>query len=30
MITALRDLEAASDPAPALVDHRVKGGVMDD
>jgi hypothetical protein len=25
VITALRDLEAANDPAPALVDHRVKG-----
>ena len=30
VITALRDLEAASDPAPALVDHRVKGVVIDD
>ena len=30
VITALRDLEAASDPAPALVDHRVKGVAIDD
>ena len=30
VITALRDLEEADDPAPALVDHRVKGVVIDD
>ena len=30
VITALRDLEAASDTVPALVDHRVKGVVIDD
>jgi len=30
VIVALRDLEAASDPAPELVDHRVKGVVIDD
>jgi len=30
VITALRDLEAASDPTPALEDHRVKGVVIDD